>query len=289
MNYHKSIIALTLFSLSSIAIAEPSINVPKISVEESKELPFGDTSLDLDLIATKKNLNIDTGDILNNFLVTNSIKNGGFSSLPLLQGLSDDRIKVKIDGMDIISSCANHMNPPLSYTSPANINDIDVLAGLSSVSQGGDNIGGVINIKSNVIKFSANTSMKSNGKLQTFFKSNNDAAGLNLSLSQFNQDTALKYFGSFVEANNSFAGSSFKNAGLAASDRGYLAGDEIGSTRFKNQNHKFTIAKKDQNQFYEATLSYQDSPYQSFQNQRMDSVGNTNYQINIRHKVDNVW
>ena len=289
MNYHKSIIALTLFSLSSIAIAEPSINVPKISVEESKELPFGDTSLDLDLIATKKNLNIDTGDILNNFLGTNSIKNGGFSSLPLLQGLSDDRIKVKIDGMDIISSCANHMNPPLSYTSPANINDIDVLAGLSSVSQGGDNIGGVINIKSNVIKFSANTSMKSNGKLQTFFKSNNDAAGLNLSLSQFNQDTALKYFGSFVEANNSFAGSSFKNAGLAASDRGYLAGDEIGSTRFKNQNHKFTIAKKDQNQFYEATLSYQDSPYQSFPNQRMDSVGNTNYQINIRHKVDYVW
>ena len=289
MNYHKSIIALTLFSLSSITIAEPSINVPKISVEESKELPFGDTSLDLDLIATKKNLNIDTGDILNNFLGTNSIKNGGFSSLPLLQGLSDDRIKVKIDGMDIISSCANHMNPPLSYTSPANINDIDVLAGLSSVSQGGDNIGGVINIKSNVIKFSENTPKISSGKLQTFFKSNNDAAGLNLSLSQFNQDIALKYFGSFVEANNSFAGSSFKNAGLAASDRGYLAGDEIGSTRFKNQNHKFTIAKKDQNQFYEATLSYQDSPYQSFPNQRMDSVGNTNYQINIRHEIDYVW
>ena len=289
MNYSKNAIVLTLFSLSSIAIAESSINLPKISVEESKELPFGDTSLDLDLIATKKNLNIDTGDILNNFLGTNSIKNGGFSSLPLLQGLSDDRIKVKIDGMDIISSCANHMNPPLSYTSPANINDIDVLAGLSSVSQGGDNIGGVINIKSNVIKFSENTPKISSGKLQTFFKSNNDAAGLNLSLSQFNQDTALKYFGSFVEANNSFAGSSFKNAGLAASDRGYLAGDEIGSTRFKNQNHKFTIAKKDQNQFYEATLSYQDSPYQSFPNQRMDSVGNTNYQINIRHEIDYVW
>ena len=289
MNYPNSIIALTLFSFHSIAIAEPSINVPKINVEESKELPFGDTSLDLDLIATKKSLNIDTGDILNNFLGTNSIKNGGFSSLPLLQGLSDDRIKVKIDGVDIISSCANHMNPPLSYTSPANINDIDVLAGLSSVSQGGDNIGGVINIKSNVIKFSGNTSMVRSGKLQAFFKSNNDAAGLNLSLSQFNQDIALKYFGSFVEANNSFAGSSFKNAGSAASDRGYLAGDEIGSTRFKNQNHKFTIAKKDQNHFYEATLSYQDSPYQSFPNQRMDSVGNTNYQINIRHEVDYVW
>ena len=50
--------------------------------------------------------------------------------------------------MSLISSCANHMNPPLSYTSPANINDIDVLAGLSSVSEGGDNIGGVIYIES---------------------------------------------------------------------------------------------------------------------------------------------
>ena len=78
MNFYNSTIALTLFSFSSIVIAEPYINVPKISVEESKELPFGDTSLDLDLIATKKNLNIDTGDILNDFLGTNSIKNGGF-------------------------------------------------------------------------------------------------------------------------------------------------------------------------------------------------------------------
>jgi iron complex outermembrane receptor protein len=289
MNFYNSTIALTLFSFSSIVIAEPYINVPKISVEESKELPFGDTSLDLDLIATKKNLNIDTGDILNDFLGTNSIKNGGFSSLPLLQGLSDDRIKIKIDGIDIISSCANHMNPPLSYTSPANIHDIDVLAGLSSVSQGGDNIGGVINIKSNDIELSENATTIIHGKLQTFYKSNNDAAGLNLSFSRANQDTAVKYFGSFVEANNSFSGSSFKDASLAASDRGYLAGDEIGSTRFKNQNHKFTLVKKDQNHFYETTLSYQDSPYQSFPNQRMDSVGNTNYQINIRHEVDYIW
>lgn len=289
MSCKRNLFLYFLMFYPSFLFAEPTLNLPEISIIDNKELPFGDASFDLDFISPKKSLNVDTGDLLNNFLGTNTIKNGGFSSLPLLQGLSDDRIKVKIDGMDIISSCANHMNPPLSYTSPANIDDIDVLAGLSSVSQGGDNIGGVINIKSNSMKFSQNNTNIISGKLHTFYKSNNDAIGLNILTKSANIDTAFKYFGSFVEANNSYAGSSFKTSGRAANDKGFLSGDEIGSTKFKNQNHKVTYAKKNQNHYFEANFSYQDSPYQSFPNQRMDSVGNTNYQINLQHNADYVW
>lgn len=181
------------------------------------------------------------------------------------------------------------MNPPLSYTSPSNINDIDVLAGLSSVSQGGDNIGGVIKIKSTNIMFAQDESRVTKSSLQSFFQSNNDAAGINLNLSTASGNKAFKYFGSFVEANNSYTGASFKDSGASASERGYLAGDEIGSSRFKNQNHQFTLAKKDGQHYYEAMFAYQDSPYQSFPNQRMDSVGNTNYQLNIRHQADYRW
>ena len=289
MKYFYFLILLIIVAYSPITIAEYKINIPMVSIEEDKEKPFGDTSLKLDFIHIKKNLNIDTGDLLNNFLGTNSIKNGGFSSLPLIQGLSDDRIKVKIDGVDIISSCANHMNPPLSYSNPANINHIDVLAGLSSVSQGGDNIGGVITIKTNSINFSDNNKLLSNGKLQSFYKGNNDIAGLNLSFSHMGKETFLKYFGSFMEAKNTFSGSSFKESGLAASDRGYLNGNEIGSTKFKNQNHQFTLAKKKQHHLYELIFSYQNSPYQSFPNQRMDSVGNKNYQLNMRYQIDYDW
>ena len=80
-----------------------------------------------------------------------------------------------------------------------------------------------------------------------------------------------------------------KTQELAASGRGYLAGDEIGSSRFKNQNHQLTLAKKEGQHYYEAMFAYQDSPYQSFPNQRMDSVGNTNYQLNIRHQAEYNW
>ena len=90
MNYHKSIIVLTLFSFSSIAVAEPSINVPKISVEENKELPFGDTSLDLDLIATKKNLNA-------------SAENGSLlSTIGFVVMKADDHNKINMNGYILI-------------------------------------------------------------------------------------------------------------------------------------------------------------------------------------------
>ena len=42
---------------------------------------------------------------------------GGVSSLPVIRGLADDRNRITVDGMDLIASCPNHMNPPpVSYT-----------------------------------------------------------------------------------------------------------------------------------------------------------------------------
>ena len=288
MKWQYNVAYLLLFN-TTLVYAETIIKPLSIEVIDNKEAPFSDASLDLESFNAIKNISVDTGDLLSEFLGVNAIKNGGFSSLPTIQGLSGDRISIRIDGMSLISSCANHMNPPLSYTSPININNIDVLAGLSSVSQGGDNIGGVIYIESNKLMFGKDEKPVTKGRIQSFFQSNNNSTGINLNLTAVDKDKAFKYFGSFIEANNSYAGGSFKDSGVAASGRGYLAGDEIGSSRFKNQNHQLTLAKKEGQHYYEAMFAYQDSPYQSFPNQRMDSVGNTNYQLNIRHQAEYNW
>src|SRR5574343_1376347 len=34
---------------------------------------------------------------------------GGVSSLPMVNGLGDDRLRIQVDGMDLMSACANHM------------------------------------------------------------------------------------------------------------------------------------------------------------------------------------
>ena len=73
---------------------------------------------------------------------------GGVSSLPVIHGLGDDRLRIKVDGMDLVSACPNHMNPPLSYIDPTNVARAKVYAGVTPVSVGGDSIGGTIQVES---------------------------------------------------------------------------------------------------------------------------------------------
>ncbi len=73
---------------------------------------------------------------------------GGVSSLPVIRGLADDRLRTQVDGMDLVAACPNHMNSPLSYIDPTAVANIDVYAGVTPVSVGGDSIGGSIVVRS---------------------------------------------------------------------------------------------------------------------------------------------
>jgi len=50
-----------------------------------------------------------------------SFSGGGISSRPIIHGMADDRLRTQVDGMNLISSCANHMNPALSYVAPSSV------------------------------------------------------------------------------------------------------------------------------------------------------------------------
>jgi iron complex outermembrane receptor protein len=70
---------------------------------------------------------------------------GGVSSLPAHSWPGrPTRVRVKVDGMDLIASCPNHMNPPLSYLDPTAVGSLKVYAGIVPVSLAGDSIGGTI-------------------------------------------------------------------------------------------------------------------------------------------------
>ena len=72
---------------------------------------------------------------------------GGISSLPSLHGMTDDRLRIQLDGMDLVSSCGNHMNPPLSYVYPSRVSAVRVFTGTTPVSVGGDSIGASIQVE----------------------------------------------------------------------------------------------------------------------------------------------
>lgn len=232
----------------------------------------------------------DTANLLSDEPGLSLYRNGGVSSLPVIHGLADDRIRTRVDGMDLISSCANHMNPPLSYIDPTNVEEIKVFAGISPVSLGGDSIAGTIVVNSKAPEFAEDgQDLLVSAQINTFYRSNNDARGVNLSASVANENAYMRYTGSTVEANNYHAGSNFKPAGLAAAGQGWLGGDEVGSTAYKSRNHALAFGLQHENHLFEFKLGLQDIPYQGFVNQRMDMTGNDSQSYNLSYKGKYEW
>jgi iron complex outermembrane recepter protein len=275
------------------AFAHEVIVLPEVSVIEKKLEPLpslSNSELNAnDLIRLRSNTS-DSAQLLEDQAGVSLYGAGGVSSLPVIHGMADDRVRVKVDGMDLISACANHMNPPLSYIDPINVGRVKVFAGITPVSVGGDSIGGTIVVDSAPPQFAkAGQGNLIEGQATTFYRSNNNAQGVNLSTTVAGESLTVRYTGSSVSANNYTAGANFKAAGLAATGRGWLAGDEVGSSSYKSQNHALAFGLRHENQLFELKLGLQNIPQQGFPNQRMDMTNNDSKQINFRYTGEYEW
>lgn len=216
---------------------------------------------------------------------------GGVSSLPVIHGMADDRVRVRVDGMDLISACANHMNPPLSYIDPANVSSVEVLAGITPVSVGGDSIAGTVLVDSAAPEFAQQGGTLAKGQIGAFYRSNNAAQGVNVSATLASDTLSMRYDGSTVRANNYKAANAFKApAVIVGSLTGAaVAGDEVGSTSYKSENQQLAFALHRDNHLLELKLGLQNIPYQGFPNQRMDMTGNDSQQINMHYQGQYQW
>jgi iron complex outermembrane recepter protein len=267
MQYHVRRVFVAAISMSSICQAEPAADadhatvLPTVSVVDKADRailqPAADTAA---LLKDVPGIGLYTG--------------GGASSLPVLRGLNDDRIKTTVDGMQITSACANHMNPPLSYIDPANVGSVDVIAGITPVSQGGDNIGGTIAIESALPAFAATGERShSEGKLSMYYRSQGDAAGMSLYASMASENSSLGYAGAVQHA------ASYRDGN----------GDKVRSTQYETRNHALTLATQRESDRLTIKLRHQDIPYQGYVNQYMDMTDNSSNSINIRYEADLGW
>ncbi|MDP2282395.1 MAG: TonB-dependent receptor plug domain-containing protein, partial [Methylotenera sp.] len=169
-----SILAPCLLGVFSQSALAEHMDLPSIEVSAEKLQEENKSSLNTS----------DTASLLSDEPGISLYRAGGVSSLPVIHGLADDRIRIKVDGMDLISSCANHMNPALSYIDPSNVNSVQVLAGITPVSMGGDSIAGTILVNSEAPEFAvAGQGLLVKGQINSFYRSNNDARGVNISTS----------------------------------------------------------------------------------------------------------
>ncbi len=221
----------------------------------------------------------DTASVLSRFAGVSVKQAGAVSGLPSIRGLADDRIRIQVDGMDQVAACPNHMNPPLSYLAPAAIGHIQVYAGVSPVSAGGDSIGGAIVAESLPAEFSARSQFS--GAVGAFYRSNNQARGTNLVLSHSAPQHFVHYNGNWSKGNNYHAAADFKTQNASGRPGHLIALDEVASTSFETQNHQLRLAQQYGADLVEIQLGYQQMPYQGFANQRMDLLQNQQHSVNL--------
>ncbi len=102
------------------------------------------------------------------------VRNGPQTGLVQLRGLSGDRVRVLVDGATITPACPNHMDPPLHYVSASAVQTLNIMAGITPVSAGGDNLGGVVEVDTLALRFATNGSALGFGEVNSTFRSSND-------------------------------------------------------------------------------------------------------------------
>ncbi|TXH29190.1 MAG: TonB-dependent receptor, partial [Elusimicrobia bacterium] len=232
----------------------------------------------------------DTATLLRNVPGVALQSAGGISSLPVIHGLADDRNRILVDGMDLISSCPNHMNPPLSYLDPGSVAQMRVFVGVTPVSVGGDSIGGTIIAETLAPRFAApGQATFAEGALGASFRSNGNAWSGNLSATLASESFSANFVAAATSANNYQAGGNFKRFTSTGNVGQTIARDEVGSTAYEAQNYQLGFAMKGGDQLFEFTYAYQNVPEQLFPNQRMDMVSNSANRFNLRYRGQFSW
>jgi iron complex outermembrane receptor protein len=185
--------------------------------------------------------------------------NGGVAGLPIINGLGDDRLKIRVDGMEITSACANHMNAPLSYIDPSQVGRIDVVAGVTPVSAGGDSIAGTITVTSAAPTFAApGQGTITRVRLSASGRTVNDGVNAGVGASVATDRLSLGYTAAYARAHSYDDG-----------DGKLVLGSMVESI-----NQAAVLALRGDGQLLTMRAGIQHIPYQGFPNQYMDMTDN---------------
>ncbi|MBP9806171.1 MAG: TonB-dependent receptor plug domain-containing protein, partial [Candidatus Accumulibacter sp.] len=264
-------IAIAVPGLWQGAAAQESSTTPVMSevvVRASKideREPFEARRLDAQSIAPYRARTSDSATILDSLPGVSVYGAGGVSSLPVIRGLADDRIRIQVDGMDLIASCPNHMNPPLSYIDPTNVGTLRVYSGITPVSVGGDSIAGTIIAETPAPVFAApGQGYLTTGQIGGFYRSNGNAWGANIAATAATENISLTYTGSSAQADNYSAGGNFKTTTATGRAGHTLPLDEVGSTAYESLNQMLSVALKGGDHLVEAKFGFQHIPEQLY-------------------------
>lgn len=139
------------------------------------------------------------GDLLRGFAGVAMLSNGPQTGIAQVRGLAGDRVRVELDGLTITPACPNHMDPPLHYAQAAGGDLVELFAGLSPVSAGGDSLAGTIVLRRPDPVFASAGAGDFHGDLGVGFRGDHDAWTARTQFSGATDTLRGEYRGSWIE------------------------------------------------------------------------------------------
>ncbi|MCC6070768.1 TonB-dependent receptor [Massilia sp. GCM10020059] len=199
---------------------------------------------------------------------------GGVSGFPVVNGLGDDRLKIRIGAMEVTAACANHMNPPMSYIDPKQVQAIELTAGVTPVSNGGDNIGGTINISTATPVFAKpGAGLRTEGSVSLTTRSVNNTISVGASGAVASEQFSFSFDGARAKAD------SYKDG----------SGRTILASMYKSTNLGVTLGYRQDGHRLTLRAGTQEIPYQGFPNQYMDMTDNTANHASLAYEGQYDW
>lgn len=199
---------------------------------------------------------------------------GGVSGLPIVNGLADDRLKIRIGELEVTSACANHMNPPMSYVDPKQIQTVELASGITPVSEGGDNIGGIISLRTATPLFAkSGAELRKDGSVSLTTRSVNHGVGAGVNASVANDWLSVAYDGAFSRAR------SFRDG----------AGNTVLASMYESINHGLTVGARFGAHRLTLRAGTQHIPYEGFPNQYMDMTDNSARHATLAYAGNYGW
>lgn len=269
---------------------EQTLGTVVVTAPKSTDAPENTSSTDREGLAARRSATSDSAQLLQDIPGVSLYGAGGVSSLPAIHGLADDRVRIQVDGMDLVAACPNHMNSALSYIDPTQVGSAKVFAGITPVSVGGDSIGGTIQVKSAAPEFaSSEEPFLTKGQAGMFFRSNGHGRGGNAAATIATENLNVSYSGSSARSDNYWAAKNFKEAGPGAAGGEWLNGNVVGSTAYQTMNQNIGIAFRNENHLFQLNVGTQNVAFEGFPNQRMDMTSNKSTQTNLRYTGKYQW
>lgn len=268
-----------------------TIAVKATKITDSTHSSMGASALDEEALTSKRSATSDSANLLKDIPGISLYGAGGISSLPVIHGLADDRIRIQVDGMDLMSACPNHMNSALSYINPTKVGSVTVFSGITPVSVGGDSIGGTIQVNSARPEFArTGEDAYARGQAGTFFRSNGHAHGYNIGATWVGHNVNVSYSESTSQADNYTAASDFKAAEAGTEGGAIIPGDVVGSSAYRSsKNRDIELALQHENHLLQLSAGEQKVGFEGFPNQRMDMTENKNTLLNLRYTGIYEW